>query len=102
MKTDAVDDDGRSKANDVDFETLLRAVQVQLHRRPCSWQWAENDFGYFVVFLCRVTPLFLLLFRSVIDPSHTAVDKSTTSTLSLFLYTLLLLVSSDSKQQATT
>jgi peroxisome proliferator-activated receptor gamma coactivator-related protein 1 len=34
--TDAVDDDGRSKANDVDFETLLRAVQVQLTRRPCS------------------------------------------------------------------
>ncbi|EFX78301.1 hypothetical protein DAPPUDRAFT_53493, partial [Daphnia pulex] len=33
---DAVDDDGRSKANDVDFETLLRAVQVQLTRRPCS------------------------------------------------------------------
>jgi len=33
---DAVDGDGRSKANDVDFETLLRAVQAQLHRRPCS------------------------------------------------------------------
>lgn len=33
---DAVDDDGRSKANDVDFETLLRAVKVQLTRRPCS------------------------------------------------------------------
>jgi peroxisome proliferator-activated receptor gamma coactivator-related protein 1 len=34
--SDAVDDDGRSKANDVDFETLLRAVKVQLTRRPCS------------------------------------------------------------------
>ena len=33
---DAVDDDGRSKANDVDFETLLKSVQAQIHRRPCS------------------------------------------------------------------
>lgn len=33
---DAVDDDSRSKANDVDFETLLRVVKAQLHRRPGS------------------------------------------------------------------
>lgn len=33
---DAVDEDRGPKASDVDFETLLRAVQAQLHRRPCS------------------------------------------------------------------
>ena len=36
VKLDAVDEDRGPKASDVDFETLLRAVQAQLHRRPCS------------------------------------------------------------------
>ena len=41
-----MDDDGRRNANDVDFETLLRAVQVQLHRRPSSWHLFQLFFFF--------------------------------------------------------
>lgn len=61
--SDAVDDDSRSKANDVDFETLLRVVKAQLHRRPGSDSWRpykqENHVEH------HLTSVFFLFYSSL-------------------------------------